>query len=206
MPGEFSNSEYNPTELREMSREDFDAAAARGFKRPRPEAPFPVPAGADLTSATPTRITLGSAVPKSSPIANPNAWVEKKSRPRPFTCPSGQTCLLQSIAPEALLERGLLDQISRLEGLADELVQKAEGQPPTKPKMPSREDFKGLLEVLNAILPLAVVEPVIAEMPAEGESRNPELIYPDDVDLEDRMAILEESMKALRALDRFRNA
>lgn len=158
------------------------------------------PAGADLTSSAPVQKTLGSAVPQPEPRAD--VWSTAK-RTTDFTCPSGQTCKMVRLQPQTLLEHGLLDKITRLEGLADDLVQEAEGQPPKATSVPSSEDLKGVLEVLGMVIPLVVVEPKVYE---DDDKEAPEgAIRVRDIDLEDRMAILEESMRGLKSLDRFRN-
>lgn len=189
MPGE-----YSAEELREM----LNAAEIA-------ENRFPVPAGADLTSTVPSQINLRSSAPTPTAAPNPNAWAAAKtSRTKDFTCPSGQTCRLRKLEPEQLLESGILDRITRLEGLADALVTTAEGQPPKMASTPSREDFRVLLETINQLVVLAVESPALAPVPEEGGDRDA-LIYVDDVDLEDRMAIMEEALKGLKSLDRFRN-
>ena len=206
MPGD----RYTQDELRDMSREDFERAAANNFDRrstetartTESEAEFSI--GASVMSATPVQINLGSAAPKPEPRAD--VWTsKKKDKSYGFTCPSGQTCRLRPLEPQALLEKGLLDQITRLEGLAASLVDKAEGNPPAAKRMPTREELASVLEVLNLVVPLAVAEPVVLEIPEAGQDRHPDGIYADDIDLEDRMAILEESLKGLKSLDRFRN-
>jgi hypothetical protein len=179
MPGD-----YTSEELQTMPREEFEAAVARGFIRATPATtPPPVPS-ADVWRT---------------------AKEAGKSRTRDFTCPSGQTCRIRPLDPERLLEHGILDKITRLEGLADGLVQTAEGQPPVLGKVPTREELELLLDTVNIIVPLAVEEPYLSPVPEKGTARNPELIYVDDVDVDDRMAILEEALKGLKQLDRFRH-
>jgi hypothetical protein len=149
--------------------------------------------------------------PAAPVVPDGNVWSSKKAgNSLDFTCPSGQTCRLRKLTPERLLESGMLDRISRLEGLASELVDRAEGQPPVR-KMPSREDLAMLLETINVVIPLAVEEPQVwadsateAEITAAGADPA-NVIRCSDIDLDDRMAILEESLKGIRALDRFRN-
>lgn len=216
MPGD----RYTQSELATMPREDFEIAAKYNFESgsverfkqnlasadgSKPDAYIATAAGIDLSqgefSEQPPQINLGSSAPRPAPQPSKNVWGSK--RPKPFVCPSGQTCLLRRLEPERLMEAGLLDRVTRLEGLANELVQTAEGQPPSKRGLPSTEDFQKLLEVINLIVPLAVVEP---KLYAEDDSEAPEgAIYVTDVDLEDRMAIMEEALKGLRALDRFRH-
>lgn len=158
-------------------------------------------AGAALTSATPSQINLGSSAPRPEPRAD--VWSTKKVA-TDFVCPSGQTCKMVRLQPQTLLEKGLLDKITRLEGLANELVDGAEGQPPKATAIPNSEDLQMVLDTLGMVIPLVVVEPKVYE---DDDKDAPEgAIRVRDIDLEDRMAILEEAMKGLKALDRFRNA
>jgi hypothetical protein len=71
--------------------------------------------------------------------------------------------------------------------------------------MPSREDFRMLLEVLNALVPLAVEEPTVYADGAEVPEGVEDPIFASDIDLEDRMAIMDESLKGIKMLDRFRH-
>jgi hypothetical protein len=199
--------DYTRGELAALSREDFEAASAREFAKPVTQEAVAalyaegrsLPEHLTGRRVEDVRVNLGSSVPKPQPGAN--VWASNKMAAYDFTCPSGQTCRLRKLQPEELLEGGILDQITRLEGIAADLVNTAEGQPPTPSKMPSHADFQMVLDVLNTVVPLAVVEPKVypdADAP-EGSIRV------SDIDLADRMAIMEESLKSLRALDRFRN-
>lgn len=191
MPG----VQYTPQELRDMTREDFEAAERRGFVKPG--------AGIQINLRAPDPATSAD----KSPYA-PTAWGAKEFD---FVVPSGQRCRLRRLEVEKLLEEGILDRVSRLPGLAAELVEKAEGAPPS-PAMPDREQIRAVIELTNVLLPLAVVAPVISRMPdpeaedPEDRERQPNRIYPDDVDIFDRVAIMERLLKGVKSLDRFRDA
>lgn len=213
MPGD----RYTQQELSTMSREDFERAARNNFERPTdaPEtftfnvadaaARAAAQGAAGLTSMAPSQINLRSAAPTPTAAPDPNAWATAKTkRSKDFTCPSGQTCRLRPLSPETLLEAGILDRITRLEGLASVLVDQAEGAPPKAATPPSRDDFKMLLGTINQLVILAVETPHLYEEDetVEGEEN---VIRVTDVDLEDRMAIMEEALRGLKLLDRFRN-
>jgi hypothetical protein len=211
MPGENDEKrmgDYTLAELNQMTTGEYANASAHGFHKPV-KSP-----GAALVVELPEQITLPSAVPQpvSTPEPDPNAWANAKSRQgKDFTCPSGQTCRLKPLDPERLLQAGILDKVTRLEGLADVLIQAAEGQPPTMAKIPSREELWMLLKTINELIPLAVEQPTVWAIPdiddpvVENRIRQADRIYVDDIDLDDRVAILEEALKGLRLLDRFRN-
>lgn len=176
MPGEFGD--YTAEEVRNMGPEDLYAAAQRGWTR--------APSIVDVQ------------LPPS-----PNVWASRKSSGgKDFTCPSGQTCRLRPLDPEVLLKAGLLDKVTRLEGLADALVKQAEGAPPEKQHTPTRQELMDLLELLDLVVPMAVAEPKVY---SSTDKEAPEgAITVSDIDLDDRMAIVEESLRGIRALDAFR--
>lgn len=188
MPGDYSDAE-----VQSMDPTDVLDAAMRGWKRietvelPREDARG--------------EVKLPSAV-------RTNVWAENAKADGKeefdFTAPSGQVCRLRKLTPEMLLPLGILDRVTRLEGLADNLVQQAEGQPPTVSEMPSQEDFELLLETLNLLVPIAVAQPRIY---ANNDKDAPEgSIRVYHIELNDRVAIMERSLKGLAKLDRFRNA
>lgn len=123
-----------------------------------------------------------------------------------FVVPSGQRCRLRKMQVEELAKRGILDKVTRLPGLTETVIQKAEGQPPEKvAEMPSAETIKTVTDLVNELIPLVVIAPVISPIPAENEERTPGRIYVDSIDIEDRIAILNRAIGGLKNLDTFRN-
>jgi hypothetical protein len=149
-------------------------------------------------------IPVANSVPDPAPQPSRTAWADRKAaNSLDFTCPSGQLCRLRKVTPEELLRQGILDKVTRLEGLADDLVNLSEGVPPEKQKMPSTEDFASLLETINTFVRLAVAEPIIY---ADDDENLPEDgVRVSDIDLEDRLAIMEFALRGVRSLDRFRH-
>jgi hypothetical protein len=205
MPGEA----YTLAELTEMSPEDLAAARANGFLKPDPGI-----YGAPPATHERGEVYIGTSVPKSKPQPRDDVWASKSADAAEyeFVCPSGQNCAMRKLSPERLLEAGILDKVTRLEGLADTLIKQAEGLPPEKQKLPSREDLAALLEVINLLIPIAVVAPKVwADDASELDDGHPDGmpaggIRCSDIDLEDRMAIMNEALKGIRKLDPFRLA
>lgn len=184
---------YTAIEMQAMSLEELNAAAARGWQKPDDE-DRPAYAG----------IPLGSSVPEPTSQPSADVWSRRKSEGTDFTCPSGQTCKLRKVQPEDALRAGILDRITRLDGLAADLVARAEGAPPEPNKLPSGDDIAVLLETINSLTLLAVAEPKIY---ADDDSDAPEgAIRISDIELEDRMAIMEKALEGLKSLDRFRKS
>lgn len=187
MPGD-----YEIDEIELMSGEEFAAAKARGWTK--------LPAE--------TSVQLGSSVPAPVPVENPDTvWAKRKfNRGNDFTVPSGQRCKLKKLEVEDLLEAGILDQVTRLEGLAQELIDRSSGEPPTLNKVPNRENLATLLTLVNVVVPMAVVEPKVLPIPQDGEERADGVLYADDIDLMDRIAIMNESLREVAMLDHFRHS
>lgn len=188
MPGDYKDSD-----LLTMTPEEIAAAAGRGWSRPKPE-DRPEYAGVLVA-------------PRPAPTPRGDVWQRQKAGSDDiFTCPSGQTCRLRPLSPDRLMLEGILDNVNHLEVLSQKLASDAQGMPPEKQTMPSREDFAELLMVINKVVPLAVVEPKVHPDPAEGEPFEDGLLYASDIDLDDRMAIMAEALKGIRALERFRHS
>jgi len=194
MPGDYEIDEIESMDVGELA-----AAKARGWKR----SAFKEPERGE--------INLGSALKKPEPdldeAPDPNSWAKNRDAAEAgeeFTAPSGQKCLLRRLEPEELVRLGILDRITRLEGLAQTLVDKSEGQPPTAADLPNREDMELLLETVDLLMPHAVAVPKVYAN--DDEEAPPGAIRVRHIDLMDRVAIMERSIRKLKMMDRFRNA
>jgi len=128
-----------------------------------------------------------------------------------FVVPSGQRCRMKKLRPEELIGNGLLDKITRLPGLADDQIKKAEGQPPSAliSALPSKEDMEKVIEVLDELIPLVVVRPVVLSIPKPDETgavqgRFEGVVYTDDIELADRIAIMNRATQGVSKMDNFR--
>lgn len=206
MPGDYTDEEISAMSTTEL----VEARVRNWVKQPttrlRPEEVRLIASpGADakvnVQSSVPARVTQ----PPVDDSDGRNVWRRKKSGGDDFTCPSGQKCKLRPLQLENLMMEGILDQVTRLEGLAQVLINQAEGLPPEKQKMPSREEFADLLGLINKIIPMAVAEPRV--YPDDYTGPVPEgAIMVSDIDLMDRVAILNESLGGLKKMDNFRNS
>jgi hypothetical protein len=122
-----------------------------------------------------------------------------------FKTPSGQLCQLKKVDVAELAQAGILDQVSRLPGVAGELIAKAEGQPPTvEPVLPDKDTIAAVVDLMNVLIPLVVVQPKIWPLPEGDETRKPDRIYADSVEIADRIAIMNRVLGGLQKLDSFR--
>jgi hypothetical protein len=170
-------------------------AAARALPEPVAAPHF---AGTRVESPTPSP-------PQDPYAATAEAWLSNEFD---FTVPSGLMCRLKKMQVEELVAAGIIDKVTRLPAFAQELIDKAEGVPPAETlegmAMPTQEQFESLTEILNLMLPLVVVQPRIWPMPEDGEDKVIGLIYPDSVELGDRIAIMERLLGGIKKLDKFR--
>lgn len=203
MPGD--PNQFTDDELHALLEKRRDEAAATA-------------AAEALKSMQPTQITVrGSTadLPNVDVSADPyaaNIWGSKEFD---FTTPSGQLCRMKRVSEIELLQSGILDKVSRLPGLAQSLVDKSEGKPP-EPELDMAEladnvdKLQDLLDVINKVCLSVVVRPKLAAPPmpdpetGEVKARMEGVIYVDDVEMGDRVAIMERAMRGLRSMDSFR--
>jgi hypothetical protein len=173
--------DVDPNTFANMTPEDFAAWKAGLVGEP-----------AKQTSAPADPYDLGGTSTEA-----PNEW--------DFNTPSGKLCRLRKPTPLQLLQAGILDKVTRLQGLSAGLVDEAEGVPPGK-EAEVLSSLPALLEVLDALVPIVVVKPTILPLPPENQMRNPQSRYVDSVDFFDKVAIMEQALQGVKALDSFRNA
>jgi hypothetical protein len=185
------NQLYTTDELQRMTPDELRAAQANGFVK---------------TSMTVENVSLPDSPP--TPPASPQGaytlttWGAAEYD---FVVPSGQRCRMRKLRPEALIEKDptLIDRISVLPGFAQEQIDKAEGLPPKK-LQDQKEQFAMVVSVVNELLPEVVVLPVVLPIPAEGQPRKEGAIYVDDIELADRVAIMERAVQGVAKLAPFR--
>lgn len=195
---------YSTAELTAMSAEQLRVAQANGFRKLSP-AEFAAwqqeqnnPQGGNVEMA----VTPFAPPPPAPVQARPAAEVWGANESYEFTCPSGATCRMRKLAPERLVETGMLDKLTRLPGFAQEAIDKAEGKPPA-PALSDTESMRSVLAVMQDLIPMIVAEPTITKDPQENE-RVPGVIYVSSIDLADRLAIMNRALEGVTKLDSFR--
>ena len=186
------NQLYSTAELASMTAEEVNAAKANGFVKP---------------TVVPERNTSGrhvESVEANLSHADPYAVTSWGTLEYDFRVPSGQLCRMTKLLPEELMANGILNKITRLPGYAQELADKAAGTPPKKTDDIDESDMQSVLEVLEILLPMVVVRPTVvasntpkAEVPAGA-------VLVKQIDLGDRIAIMERAMGGVTKLDNFR--
>jgi hypothetical protein len=200
---------YSQKDLEAMSPEQFAEARAAGFVKP-----FAYP----TTHRDAVEVSLPPLSPQAqdqrlgeviygpdyqAPSADKYAVTTWGSNLYDFTTPSGQTCQLKKFRPEDLLGTSLLDRITRLPAFADEAIKKAEGTPPVK-ALPEAKQIEALIEVLNDLLPIVIAQPTVHATPKDPDERVEGQIYVDDIELADRIAIMNRAVQGVSKFDNFR--
>jgi hypothetical protein len=124
------------------------------------------------------------------------------------TLPSGNKALLKQITPEQLLSTGMIpnklmpivsDSISRAQG-GKEVDAEALGQE----VLADPEKAAQMMELFDVVAIACVVDPSVQPKPELGTPRDPELLYVDQMELEDKMFILQYAMEGTEDVERFR--
>jgi hypothetical protein len=147
---------------------------------------------------------------------------------REFTLPSGNTCLIQDLDPTALIAAGILDSMDSLTAIVqDELLAKPGAKPAPEDdielirRLAKSGQLLTSLRVIDLIVELAVAEPVVRRpvRPKEDGTEQPltpaqrqtikeqadgPLFFTDEIDPDDKNAIVEDAMKGVKAVEPFR--
>jgi hypothetical protein len=66
------------------------------------------------------------------------------------------------------------------------------------------DNVEKILEVVDKVTCYVVIQPAVMPVPEDGAERDDEFVYIDQVDLEDKMFILNFAVGGTRDLERFR--
>lgn len=184
------SSLYTTAELQAMSAQELEVARANGYVRPE---------SSDLRERAQEAFDNSRPAPPQDPYAV-TSWGEREYD---HTVPSGQRCRMRKLRPEELIERNLLDRITRLPGFSEEEIRKAEGKPPT-PQSVAKEDMQAMLEILEQLIPIVVVQPVVHSSDTPEEERVPGSVTVRDIELADRIDIMNRALSGVSKMDNFR--
>lgn len=151
-----------------------------------------------------------------------------------LTTPSGQTCEAKKVGVEGLIEMGILNQMDSLTALVDQYTKDVKKHGPGGPVtteldeaklMADPESVKAIISLADRALPVIVVDPPVAlhftertvgkttvvkrlseaERNTLREERGqPDLIFTDQVDFEDKMWLFDWATGGLQKMATFR--
>jgi len=120
--------------------------------------------------------------------------------------PSGNVALVKNLGMRAFISRGLIP--NTLLPIVTEALER--GKPPSGRVLAEEIGKKGtkaledVFDLVDRVVIECVVDPVVSKIPEEDETRDPELLYVDEVDLEDKMFIFQWVVGGTRDIARFR--
>jgi hypothetical protein len=147
---------------------------------------------------------------KDRTVTEAKDWKKSgKTAPEDLPLPSGNVALVRRPGMQAFLTEGLIPnsliapmmasleekdpskQNDALKTIADEMLTNAEG-------------INDMLSLVDAVTVACVVKPKVLAAPEDEEDRDPELLYVDEVDLDDKMFIFNFASGGTRDIERFR--
>ncbi len=133
-------------------------------------------------------------------VSSVSSW-KKKAEGTIMTFPSGNVARVRNPGLQAFLREGMVPN-----GLLP-IVQTAIDKhvAPTPQEMMQRpQALAETLELMESITMYCVLEPKIHPTPLPGEARDPELLYVDEVDIEDKVFVFQLVGGGTSDLERFR--
>lgn len=147
---------------------------------------------------------------KDSRITSAKDWKSSARTPVELELPSGNICLAINKGMKVFLEQGKVPN-SLLE-IVNDAVEGASGK--AKKKISEAVEDKNLLadfvELMDTILVSCVMDPLIMPVPRNEDGtynedeKHPDLLYADDVDLEDKMFVFQWCVGGTKDVERFR--
>ncbi len=139
----------------------------------------------------------------------PTAAREWKKAGEDLELPSGNVCLAKKVGLQAFLKRGLIPN-SLLPIIENSLKQGKPVRPddPTGGIKLDLESLSSILDLQDEVTLASVLEPKVSRVPAEGDpdykERNPDKLYIDDVDQDDKAFIFSWAVGGVSDLEQFR--
>lgn len=110
-------------------------------------------------------------------------------------------CLVRRPGPQGLVKMGLLDSLDSLTGIVASKILEVERGNGVGSSRPSPEGMKALaenkenlataLDVIDRIIVGVVIKPAVLPVPTTEEERDEDALYVDEVDLEDKVFIMD---------------
>jgi hypothetical protein len=141
----------------------------------------------------------------STPVTSPTQWKKKSSKQSvPLDVPSGNTALVRAPGAEEFIQMGMVP--NSLLGIIQTAAQKGEAPAERELQdiMEDPEKLKDMFKFVDAVTIYCCVDPVVHPTPGADDEYDKDLLYVNEVDLEDKMFILQYAMGGTRDLETFR--
>lgn len=159
-------------------------------------------------------------IPEDKPAATHTPRVWGKNKYQDLTVPSGELCRVRrAVGPDVLVKLGIMDQLDSLSAIVStDHVARVQGLPQLTDKQliemaTNSKAIDKFMGVMDRVVCHIVVEPrlTLPFTTIEGEDkwiplddRDPEVLYVDDVDLQDRMFLLNYALSGVKEWESFR--
>lgn len=140
--------------------------------------------------------------------------VGKGSKPIELMLPSKDedgnhnVCLVKRPGVQGLIAAGLLDSFDSLTGLVGLHFEESEGKQALEEGVralsENKEKLKDALDLIDKVVVFTVVEPSVLPLPDGDWLRDPDALYIDEVDIDDKMFILNFVVGGTSDLEAFR--
>lgn len=148
-------------------------------------------------------------------VTSASAWKKQdKDEPVPLEVPSGNTCLVRPVGMQAFVSEGLIPNsllgivTSALEAgergetvdedaVVDQLISDIRSDP---------AKLVDMIKMADSCTLYCVLQPKVLPVPGEGEQRYADKLYVDEVDLDDKLFIMNFAVGGSRDLEPFREA
>lgn len=135
-------------------------------------------------------------------VTSSTGW-KKKSKGEEVVVPSGNTALVKRVSIDVFLRKGVLPN-SFMPIIENALK---EGKAPEIGDVASSLDIDKIEEIMgmyDAVLLHIVIEPHVLPVPPPEEARDPDGLYVDDVDLEDKVFLFNWAVGGTADVEAFR--
>lgn len=136
---------------------------------------------------------------KQTGATSAKAWKGKTSmKPHELEVPSGNVCLVQRVGMESLVKGGMIPN-SLLGMVSDQLEKASKGKAMTEldeaqmmaQLQDNPEKLQEMFDMVDLITMQVVIEPKLEPVPEDDNDRDDDLLYVDQVDLEDKLFIFD---------------
>lgn len=141
----------------------------------------------------------------NAPVTTASAWKSGR-RPVRLRLPSGNVCEAVNKGLQVFVEAGKIPN-ALMPIVASAMKGDGKGKLGKEDIDAIAEDPQQLAEIFqltNTIVVECVTSPVIQPKPEPGEVRNPEFLYVDELDMEDKMFVMNWVVGGTRDVERFR--
>jgi hypothetical protein len=157
-------------------------------------------------------------VTDQKPVTSVSQWKQKSPlKPIPLELPSGNTCLVRPVGMDAFLKQGLIP--NSLLGIVSKALAAGEAGKAgdldmgefMSEALQDPEKLRSIFDVADAATVYCVLEPRVEPIPEEDPAggvavRDPEKLYVDEIDLDDKLFIFNFAVGGTRDLEAFRQA